>query len=590
MKYHFYLAFLFSILTFNLHSQVGVNNENPNELTELEVSNIINGTDTIPKGIIIPRLTEKLRDAMDVKNNENPNGLFIYNIDEDCYNYYSKEDSEWKSLCGKMGNAVFDPIDCSDIEVKGQYVENTGLDASNYLIINVNVKKIGNYIINGTTGNGYYFSFQGTVLEKGVTTIRIPSMGKPQKAQTDYITLTGIPVASGCKPEVIVKEATATYSINCSSTTVYGIYYKNEALTANHYIMVNVNVAIPGTYYISTNTKQGIQFTAQGNFTAAGVQQVKLLSNGTPNINTDFDLTITTNTLEGNSECIVKIPITLPAMTYAIIGNSAYSWSSNERQAALNGGSFKPDGEFRIKSFTNLWTQATTNNPTEVVNSINNGVNGKQPDVILYFAYGAPPNANISQALSNYINKGGCVLYGSADGTSAQVNILLNGVFGIQTAQAQIAGGPSTDDNTYPINQLPTDPIINGPFGNIGGTYWGEDNASTGSVILTSLPQGSVQICSANNVFGKANVDPSYSIVWYNDNKNFVFFGDCVATTTSREDQNGYPSLYIGGYPYSKYYGNWGGSGHVYVYNSALELNSLAYLVRKAALNGINIY
>ena len=75
--------------TQNLYSQVGINTESPNRLSELDVQNIVNGTDTIPKGIMVPRITQKLRDQIDVTDKSIANGLFIYNIDEDCYNYYS---------------------------------------------------------------------------------------------------------------------------------------------------------------------------------------------------------------------------------------------------------------------------------------------------------------------------------------------------------------------------------------------------------------------------------------------------------------------------------------------------------------------
>lgn len=240
-----------------------------------------------------------------------------------------------------------------------------------------------------------------------------------------------------------------------------------------------------------------------------------------------------------------------------------------------------PNGIVRIDGFTELWRDSDVD---VAADSLNGGT--VKPDIVLYFAFAANPNDKITTALVNYINKGGCVIYGSADGTSAQVNLLLNGVFGISSAQAQEAG-TIWDDNTYAISDLPDDPVINGPFGNLFSRYWGEDNASTGSVILTALPANSVQICSASNQTGKKSVNPDYSIVWYNDSKNFVYFGDSTGASSSDASTGAFPSYFtLEGTPRSKYYGQ--GEGLQYVYNSALELNALTWAIRKAAVSGIN--
>ncbi|WP_435525102.1 hypothetical protein [Chryseobacterium indoltheticum] len=42
------------------------------------------------------------------------------------------------------------------------------------------------------------------------------------------------------------------------------------------------------------------------------------------------------------------------------------------------------------------------------------------------------------------------------------------------------------------------DPIIDGRFqGNTAGKYWGEDNSSTGTIIVKKLPANSVQVAAA---------------------------------------------------------------------------------------------
>jgi hypothetical protein len=87
-------------------------------------------------------------------------------------------------------------------------------------------------------------------------------------------------------------------------------------------------------------------------------------------------------------------------------------------------------------------------------------------------------------------------------------------------------------------------------------------------------------------------VNPDYSIVWYNSSKNFVYFGDCVgATSTSGNDRLAYPAYYnADGVSKPKLYGYEVNNNSVnqYVYNSTLEMNAVAYLIKKAAISGIN--
>jgi hypothetical protein len=332
----------------------------------------------------------------------------------------------------------------------------------------------------------------------------------------------------------------------------------------------------PGSYYISTVRKSGITFTGSGVFATTGTHSVTLYGSGTPTINEDIQVEIQANTETGNADCSALVPITLPAMTYAVIGNGDYSWAAPDRLPAFNGSSFGPNGKVKIVSLTSAWWEPSTSGATTRLNN----TSAAKPDIILYFSYGATPDAAISIALANYIHDGGVVIYGSTDGTASMVNILLDELFGIMTAEPQTGG----DDKVYPITVLPNDPVINGPFGNLSGRYWGEDNG--GSVIVTSLPPNSVQVATASAT--TINRNPDESIIWYNDSYNFLYFGDSVAADIdTNNDQGGWPSIYnSAGEPVSKFYGP---SGYQqYVYDSALELNAVAWAIKKAAINGIN--
>lgn len=468
-------------------------------------------------------------------------GLVVYNLveneDEDlCRGINQWDGEQWNCLQNRMGIAKFDPVSCADITPHGTYVEGIPASAENYLSINLNVTRTGTFAITATTGNGYNFYLSGVALsEEEPMTVNVPCQGIPVNVQTDKLVFEGITSNTGCEPEIEVSPAMAKYSLNCSNIEVKGIYEKGVALNSTNMITLNVTVKTAGSYTINTPLTNGIRFSAAGNFTT-GTHTVTLYGSGTPTVNLDFPITVNANTREGNSSCSTTIPVILPVMTYAEIGStsSPYSWATSARVAALTGGaSFGPAGIVKMEGFSQLWQ--------------------------------------------------------ASDDSETAVNILLSELFGSSVAaEGQIAGTPTTEDNDYQIANLPDDPIINGPFGNLSGRYWGEDNASAGSVVVTSLPANSVQICSAYNPFGKADVNPDYSVVWHNDSKNFVYFGDSAGAAVNT-DRYAYPAYYSSaGLPASKYYGNSGISTSQYVYNAALELNSVAWALKKAAVSGIN--
>lgn len=516
-------------------------------------------------------------------------GMVVYNVNPDAINMdeglYMWQIDEWVKL-NQDGAAIIQPVNCSAIRINGSYIEGVPANNNNYLEIDLTVTKKGSFVISVLSGNGYSFYYTGVALETGTLTVKVPAQGTPALVQTDKLTFSGISLVSGCEPEITVQEMVAAYTMACSSAVVQGQFFKGQALTTSNKIRMNINVSQPGSYNIYTETKNGISFRASGSFAATGTQTVELPGTGIPTINEDFQVVIKANTSLGSAECSVLIPIILPDMTYAIIGSGVWSWAATPRTNALSNtgsASFSPDGLVRIKSFKQLWSTTSTSTATT---NLTNGINGgKYPDVVLYFAYGADPTSALTTALLNYINAGGCVIYGSSDNTATAVNTLMSGLFGISPAQNQTGGG---DDNVYPIANNSSDPIINGPFGNLAGMYWGEDNTSNYSIVMSSLPPNSVQICTAQST-SKPGIDPVISIVWYNNSKNFVYFGDSTGASTSDTSTGAYPAIYRNNLPASKLYGP-GSTNNRYVYNAALELNAVAFMIRKAAVSGINPY
>lgn len=89
----------------------------------------------------------------------------------------------------------------------------------------------------------------------------------------------------------------------CKPVTVNGAFSPGVALTSANTVAVDVTVAAPGSYAISSNTANGISFSSVGSFSAAGGQTINLVGNGTPVNAGTQDYVIT----YGNSQCSFSI-------------------------------------------------------------------------------------------------------------------------------------------------------------------------------------------------------------------------------------------------------------------------------------------
>src|SRR5436190_18636536 len=69
---------------------------------------------------------------------------------------------------------------------------------------------------------------------------------------------------------------------DCLGSVVKGVYKKDTVLNAANYVDVVVDVATPGWFVISTDTINNFYFRATGNFSAAGIDTVRLHGSGKP--------------------------------------------------------------------------------------------------------------------------------------------------------------------------------------------------------------------------------------------------------------------------------------------------------------------
>ena len=69
---------------------------------------------------------------------------------------------------------------------------------------------------------------------------------------------------------------------NCTPVTLSGVFTQGIVLDPSNTVQVQVTVATPGTYTISSNTVNGVTFSKSGLFSAAGTQNLVLTGTGIP--------------------------------------------------------------------------------------------------------------------------------------------------------------------------------------------------------------------------------------------------------------------------------------------------------------------
>jgi hypothetical protein len=82
---------------------------------------------------------------------------------------------------------------------------------------------------------------------------------------------------------------------NCTDVFVNGTYMVGTPLTPGNTIGITVMVDSIGYYSISTNTNNGVSFSASGSFTSTGEQTINLSGSGTPVSAGSIEFTIDNN-------------------------------------------------------------------------------------------------------------------------------------------------------------------------------------------------------------------------------------------------------------------------------------------------------
>jgi len=217
--------------------------------------------------------------------------------------------------------------DCLPVTVNGVFKVDSVLTNNNYVDVQVDVTIAGTFNVKSDTVNGYSFSKTGSV-GKGVNTIRLYASGKPLAAGTNIFTIKY--GSSICTFTIVVNANPAVYSLggspgSCTGFVISGTFTAGVALTTANTVTVSVNVISIGAYTISTDTVNGVSFTASGTFTVASPQTVILRGSGTPTIGGTFNFSVSGNT---NSCSFPLICNTVPTANIDYIPETSFSnWS-----------------------------------------------------------------------------------------------------------------------------------------------------------------------------------------------------------------------------------------------------------------------
>lgn len=211
MLKYFSSALLLLFSFFISYSQVGIGTILPEPSSILDI-------ESTTQGVLFPRMTTVERNAILTP----AIGLFIYNLDSDCFQYY--KGTAWS---GCLSEAPINSLVCSSTTVNGAYLTGNPLNATNTITIDVIVNVIEAYTISTNTLNGYSFTGSGVFSNIGLNTITLTGSGTPVAQQSDDFTITFTGRGDTCLASVnvtsVLSNCLAYYNAGYTTDGVYNI-------------------------------------------------------------------------------------------------------------------------------------------------------------------------------------------------------------------------------------------------------------------------------------------------------------------------------------------------------------------------------
>lgn len=240
--------------------------------------------------------------------------------------YSCQKELYFDKSCGSLlDSAGF----CRPSMLSGDYRADQVLGSGNYLDIQVDVETPGPYLIVSDTINGYSFKAMGSFGNSGSNSVRLYASGKPLQQGLNVFTINycnttctfSVTVLPPTTPPAQIELGGAPGG--CTGVIV-GAYTTGIAMNASNVVVQDVIINSTGPYVISTDTVNGVYFSAAGSFTNTGNQTIDLSGSGTPLAPGVYTFTLTA----GNSYCTFQITFA-PAVDYFPLSQNSFWTYSN---------------------------------------------------------------------------------------------------------------------------------------------------------------------------------------------------------------------------------------------------------------------
>lgn len=176
------------------------------------------------------------------------------------------------------------PTACTAPVISGTYASGVALSSGNYVDLAVNVTSTGAYTVSTNNTNGVVFSGSGAFTATGAQVVRLIGNGTPASQGSYAYTPSG-----GCSFSITIAPPPppASFTFNgapgsCTAPSINGSYAAGVVLTSSNTIVLGVNVTTAGLYSVTTNSNNGVTFSASGIFSGTGAQTITLRSTNTP--------------------------------------------------------------------------------------------------------------------------------------------------------------------------------------------------------------------------------------------------------------------------------------------------------------------
>lgn len=460
-------------------------------------------------------------------------------------------------------------VNCASAVVNGVFKQDEPVTSANTVTLMVNVEATGDTSIQTNTVGGIYFSSGPLSFEElGQQEVVLSAIGTPTTAGTHTYTLSQTPgLVSTCTFDIEVDSKPVSYNLICNSMVVRGNYAPNIPMNTTNTISLNVNVEYVGDYTISTNTVNGVSFTASGTFASTGLQEVVLSGNGMPLNGGLHRFTLTTNSTTGGNNCNTAIEFVYRKMNVLGLGGGTYQPGSasniqTSRVALQATTNFGPNGIVKVDQIN------IVNGSTYQGSALRNLINNNKIDIVV-IGYNYIPNAETISILQDFVkNKKGVLIHSQENYANLTVDLINAISYSSSTA---ISGTRSTYIN--PLVAL-NDPILNGPFGDLRDKSAGSD--VNNSYYVTGY---------SNDFISLSHVGGDTSRAWFLKHKSlgYVYIGD--GGWTAGDSRNSSTTIWpaaitAGGTPIAKRY-----DGGVLVYNSILYANTITWAIQYAQEN-----